>query len=82
MPSPYDRYLCDNVRFSQRSDTSYYKKYYLGVSYYLHLSTEVHWWFGGGTDLTPYYLNEEDAIHFHMTLKHACDAHNVTYYEK
>ncbi|XP_034829140.1 oxygen-dependent coproporphyrinogen-III oxidase isoform X2 [Maniola hyperantus] len=43
---------------------------------------EVHWWFGGGTDLTPYYLNEEDAIHFHMTLKHACDAHNDSYYAK
>lgn len=26
-------------------------------------------WFGGGTDLTPYYLFEEDAKHFHRTLK-------------
>ncbi|HWB26522.1 MAG TPA: oxygen-dependent coproporphyrinogen oxidase [Chitinophagaceae bacterium] len=26
-------------------------------------------WFGGGTDLTPYYLFEEDAGHFHGTLK-------------
>lgn len=26
-------------------------------------------WFGGGTDLTPYYLFEEDACHFHGTLK-------------
>ena len=43
---------------------------------------EVHWWFGGGTDLTPYYLNEEDAVHFHLTLKHACDSHDPTYYEK
>ena len=23
-------------------------------------------WFGGGTDLTPYYLDEEDAKHFHV----------------
>lgn len=30
-------------------------------------------WFGGGTDLTPYYLFEEDAIHFHSTLKNAID---------
>ncbi|CAH2085083.1 unnamed protein product [Euphydryas editha] len=43
---------------------------------------EVHWWFGGGTDLTPYYLNEEDARHFHLTLKHACDSHDPTYYER
>jgi coproporphyrinogen III oxidase len=30
-------------------------------------------WFGGGTDLTPYYLFEEDAKHFHQTFKKACD---------
>ncbi|MCH8554894.1 MAG: oxygen-dependent coproporphyrinogen oxidase [Schleiferiaceae bacterium] len=30
-------------------------------------------WFGGGADLTPYYLFEEDAVHFHQTLKSACD---------
>src|SRR5512138_1061194 len=30
-------------------------------------------WFGGGTDLTPYYLFEEDARHFHQTYKHVCD---------
>jgi coproporphyrinogen III oxidase len=32
-------------------------------------------WFGGGADLTPYYLQREDAVHFHRTLKAACDAH-------
>jgi coproporphyrinogen III oxidase len=30
-------------------------------------------WFGGGTDLTPYYLFEEDARHFHGTYKNICD---------
>lgn len=52
---------------------------YLNVIF---MYTGVHWWFGGGTDLTPYYLNEEDAKHFHLTLKHACDAHDETYYAK
>ncbi|KAK2467722.1 hypothetical protein APHAL10511_000017 [Amanita phalloides] len=33
------------------------------------------WWFGGGSDLTPSYLYEDDAVHFHATLKKACDAH-------
>jgi coproporphyrinogen III oxidase len=37
-------------------------------------------WFGGGTDLTPYYLFEEDAMHFHRTLKTVCDAHDPSYY--
>ncbi|XP_044297867.1 oxygen-dependent coproporphyrinogen-III oxidase, mitochondrial isoform X2 [Varanus komodoensis] len=40
------------------------------------------WWFGGGTDLTPTYLNKEDAVHFHKTLKEACDEHNPELYPK
>ncbi len=38
-------------------------------------------WFGGGQDLTPYYLFEEDAIHFHQTCKTACDRHNDDFYK-
>ncbi len=30
-------------------------------------------WFGGGADLTPYYIFEEDGSHFHRTFKAACD---------
>jgi coproporphyrinogen III oxidase len=37
-------------------------------------------WFGGGQDLTPYYLFEEDAQHFHGICKKACDAHNPEFY--
>ncbi len=40
------------------------------------------WWFGGGADLTPSYLFEEDAIHFHKQLKYACDKHDPQYYPK
>lgn len=39
-------------------------------------------WFGGGQDLTPYYLFEEDAIHFHSVCKAACDKHHSEFYEK
>ncbi|MGI0491142.1 oxygen-dependent coproporphyrinogen oxidase [Alkalinema pantanalense CENA528] len=38
------------------------------------------WWFGGGIDLTPYYPFEEDVVHFHQTLKSACDQHHPEYY--
>ena len=37
-------------------------------------------WFGGGQDLTPYYLFEEDAVHFHQSCKTACDKHNPDFY--
>lgn len=39
-------------------------------------------WFGGGADLTPYYLWEEDAVHFHKTLKAACDRHDRDFYPR
>lgn len=37
-------------------------------------------WFGGGTDLTPYYLFEEDARHFHQTYKDVCDQFDPSFY--
>ena len=37
-------------------------------------------WFGGGLDLTPYYLFEEDAKHFHKVCKEVCDAHDPAFY--
>lgn len=40
------------------------------------------WWFGGGADLTPAYLFEDDARHFHATLKEAYDAHDPGYYPR
>jgi len=39
-------------------------------------------WFGGGSDLTPYYPFEEDIVHFHGVLKSACDAHDASFYPK
>ncbi|KAF9917738.1 Coproporphyrinogen-III oxidase [Linnemannia zychae] len=40
----------------------------------------VSWWFGGGCDLTPSILYEEDAVHFHRVIKEACDKHDPRYY--
>ncbi len=37
-------------------------------------------WFGGGTDLTPYYLFEDDVIHFHSQYKTACDKFDTQFY--
>jgi len=44
--------------------------------------TKVGSWFGGGQDLTPYYLFEEDAEHFHQVCKTACDQHDSEFYPK
>ena len=44
--------------------------------------TQGSWWFGGGSDLTPAYLIEDDAVHFHHTLKTACDHHDPAFYPR
>lgn len=39
-------------------------------------------WFGGGADLTPYVLLEEDAKHFHQCFKNSCDQFDTSLYPK
>ena len=39
-------------------------------------------WLGGGIDLTPHYINEDDAKYFHHELKKVCDIHHSNYYFK
>lgn len=40
------------------------------------------WWFGGGFDLTPYYGQREDAVHWHQTARAACEPFGKTLYPK
>ena len=40
------------------------------------------WWFGGGIDLTPHYVDPGDARVFHLQLKKVCDAHHPDYYPR
>jgi coproporphyrinogen III oxidase len=39
-------------------------------------------WFGGGSDLTPYYPFRDDVIHFHRAWKTVCDLHDLSYYPR
>ncbi len=48
---------------------------------YFELS-DGHAWFGGGIDLTPAYVFEEDAVWFHGNLKSVCDRFDPNYYEQ
>lgn len=40
------------------------------------------WWFGGGIDLTPHYIDTKDAAYFHQQLKEVCDRHHPDHYSK
>ena len=39
-------------------------------------------WFGGGIDLTPHYVNREEARDFHLALKKCCDQFDERYYSR
>lgn len=40
------------------------------------------YWFGGGIDLTPHYVDRADSRYFHTMLKKTCDKHDPKYYSK
>ncbi|MCC5867521.1 MAG: oxygen-dependent coproporphyrinogen oxidase [Gammaproteobacteria bacterium] len=40
------------------------------------------WWFGGGFDLTPYYVFDEDVRHWHETARNACDPFGTALYPR
>jgi coproporphyrinogen III oxidase len=47
-----------------------------------HLTRGSASWFGGGTDLTPYYVVPEDAVHFHRTLRDVCVQFDAGFYPR
>ncbi len=46
---------------------------------YFEMSNGIYW-FGGGIDLTPHYVDQDDAQYFHTTLKEICDRFDSSYY--
>jgi coproporphyrinogen III oxidase len=40
------------------------------------------YWFGGGIDLTPHYIDKDDARFFHQKLKEVCDKYHPDFYPR
>lgn len=40
------------------------------------------WWFGGGFDLTPYYPNFDDCVHWHQTARTLCEPYGENVYPR
>lgn len=40
------------------------------------------WWFGGGIDVTPHYIDMAEATRFHSALKSVCDRTDENYYHR
>lgn len=54
---------------------------HMNIRYFeLNDGTRQNWWFGGGIDLTPHYVDEEDARYFHRQLKAVCDQTDPSFY--
>ncbi len=50
---------------------------HMNVRYF---ETDTIYWFGGGIDLTPHYIDSSDARFFHLQLKKTCDKFSPTFY--
>ena len=40
------------------------------------------WWFGGGFDLTPYFINQKDINFWKDSAKNLCERHDKSFYKK
>ncbi|MBS1504141.1 MAG: oxygen-dependent coproporphyrinogen oxidase, partial [Bacteroidetes bacterium] len=54
---------------------------HMNIRYFEMPGSDVRW-FGGGIDLTPHYIIEEDAKFFHQSLKSVCDQFSTDFYSK
>jgi coproporphyrinogen III oxidase len=63
---------------------------HLNVRFFLALAGDTNssdkkqdiWWFGGGTDLTPFYPLNEDVKHFHQSCKEALEPFGAEYHPR
>jgi coproporphyrinogen III oxidase len=70
-----ERFYATGVSIIVHPRNPYAPTFHANVRYFE--SDDGRAWFGGGADLTPYYLFPEDAQHFHRVLANACDRHPV-----
>jgi coproporphyrinogen III oxidase len=49
---------------------------------YFEMDDGNEYWFGGGIDMTPHYVNEKAAQSFHLGLKKVCDQYDSKFYDK
>jgi coproporphyrinogen III oxidase len=54
---------------------------HMNIRYFEMPDSEVRW-FGGGIDLTPHYIIDEDARFFHQSLKSTCDQYHLDFYNR
>jgi coproporphyrinogen III oxidase len=74
-----DHFLATGVSIVLHSVHPLHPTIHMNVRYFE--TNEGKSWFGGGIDLTPMYVNMQEAATFHQHLKSICDSFNPTAYE-
>ncbi len=85
MPLKADLFYATGVSIVMHPNNPFVPIIHMNVRYFEltdETGTKLDSWFGGGIDLTPHYINADQAKFFHTELKKVCDKHNPTYRTK
>ena len=74
-----DRFFASGVSVIVHPRSPHIPTFHANVRYF---ETEKGAWFGGGADLTPYYLDDAGIRHFHSTIRQVCDLHSAADYSQ
>ena len=75
-----NQFLATGVSIVLHADSPHIPIIHMNVRYFE--TDKGDWWFGGGIDMTPHYVDMVQAKDFHLHLKDVCDTHDSTYYPK
>ena len=75
-----DRFFATGVSIVMHPSNPHVPIIHMNVRYFE--LNENTWWFGGGIELTPHYVVDEQCDWFHNRLKTACDLADSSYYDR
>lgn len=76
-----EEFFATGVSIVLHADSPHIPIIHMNVRYF-ELDNGKKYWFGGGIDLTPHYVDQHLAGDFHRALKMLCDQYNSAFYPK
>ncbi len=75
-----DQFYATGVSIVLHPQNPYVPVIHMNIRYFE--LNENDWWFGGGVDLTPHYIDEGEAKFFHLELQKVCEHYEGGSYDK
>lgn len=75
-----DRFFATGVSIVMHPNNPHVPIIHMNIRYFE--LNDGSWWFGGGIDLTPHYVNTAQAAYFHRQLKVVCDKYHPQWYSE